>query len=51
MCSDAADLATGISIGGLKVITQLILNFLHERAWSRIQGGFEKNPAVRGTGH
>jgi len=49
MCSDAGVLATGISIGGLRVITQLILYFFHERASSRIQDWIEKNPAVRGT--
>jgi uncharacterized membrane protein len=36
------DLATAVSIGGLEVITKLILYFFHERAWSRIQYGIEK---------
>lgn len=35
MCSGAANLATGILIGGLEVITQMILYFFHERPWSR----------------
>ncbi len=33
------NLATAVSIGGLEVITKLILYFCHERAWSRIQYG------------
>ena len=49
MCSDAANLATGISIGGLEVITQMTLYFFHEHAWSRFECGIEKNPAVRDT--
>jgi transketolase C-terminal domain/subunit len=49
MRSDAGDLAIGISIGGLKVITQLNFSFFQQRAWSRIQSGIEKNPAVRDT--
>ncbi len=32
-------LGTAISIGGLEVITKLILYFFHERAWSRFQYG------------
>ena len=43
------NLATAISIGGLEVITKLILYFFHERAWSRVQYGIEKNPAALGT--
>jgi uncharacterized membrane protein len=43
------NLATAISIGGLEIITKLILYFFHERAWSRVQYGIEKNPAVLGT--
>ena len=33
------NLATAVSIGGLEVVTKLILYFCHERAWSRIQYG------------
>ena len=33
------NLATAVSIGGLEVITKLILYFYHERAWSRVQYG------------
>ena len=38
------NLATAISIGGLEVITKLILYFGHERVWSRIQYGIAKKP-------
>ena len=43
------NLATAISIGGLEVITKLILYFLHERAWSRIQYGIGKDSEVLST--
>lgn len=43
------NLATAISIGGLEVITKLILYFFHERAWLRVQYGIERNPAVLGA--
>lgn len=36
------NLATAISIGGLEVITKLILYFFHERVWSRLQYGIKK---------
>ena len=36
------NLATAISIGGLEVITKLILYFCHERAWSHLRYGIEK---------
>ena len=38
------NLATAVSIGGLEVITKLILYFFHERAWSRIQYGIGTVP-------
>ena len=41
-------LATAISIGGLEVITKLILYFFHERACSRIQYGIGKDFVVSG---
>jgi uncharacterized membrane protein len=43
------NLATAISIGGLEVITKLILYFFHEHAWSRIQYGIEKGSEPFGT--
>lgn len=33
------NLGTAVSIGGLEIITKLILYFFHERVWSRIQYG------------
>jgi len=33
------NIGTAVSIGGLEVITKLILYFFHERMWSRIQYG------------
>lgn len=36
------NLGTAASIGGLEVITKLILYFLHERVWSRIQYGISQ---------
>ena len=37
-------IATAISIGGLEVITKLILYFFHERIWSNIQFGIIHQP-------
>lgn len=45
------NLATAISIGGLEVITKLILYFFHERAWSQIQCGIGNEPSAVGTRH
>lgn len=39
------NIGTALSIGGLEVITKLILYFFHERAWSRIQYGIETTSA------
>ncbi|MFT5869838.1 MAG: putative membrane protein [Paracoccaceae bacterium] len=36
------DFATAVSIGGLEVITKLVLYFFHERVWSRVQFGIKK---------
>ena len=33
------NLGTAISIGGLEVITKLVLYYFHERAWARVQWG------------
>ena len=33
------NIATAVSIGGLEIVTKLILYFFHERVWSRIQFG------------
>lgn len=33
------NIATAVSIGGLEVITKLLLYYVHERAWSRISWG------------
>lgn len=33
------NLATALSIGGLEVITKLVLYYFHERAWNRIHWG------------
>jgi uncharacterized membrane protein len=38
------NLGAAISIGGLEVITKLILYFFHERVWSRVQYGTGKVP-------
>lgn len=38
------NLGTAVSIGGLEVITKLILYFFHERVWSRIQYGIGTEP-------
>lgn len=35
------NIATAISIGGLEVITKLILYFIHERVWSTLPFGIE----------
>lgn len=36
--------ATAVSIGGIEVITKLVLYFLHERAWSKIRWGIVQTP-------
>ncbi len=36
------NLKTAVSIGGLEVVTKLILYFLHERVWSRTQYGISQ---------
>lgn len=41
------NIATALSIGGLEVITKLILYFLHERAWSYVSFGMSAD--VSGT--
>ena len=33
-----------ISIGGVEVITKMVLYYLHERAWNKIHIGREKGP-------
>ena len=36
--------ATAVSIGGIEIITKLVLYFFHERAWSRIRWGILQTP-------
>lgn len=36
------DTIKGVKIGGLEVITKMILYFLHERVWYRINFGLDK---------
>ena len=36
--------ATAVSIGGIEIITKLVLYFFHERAWSRIRWGILHTP-------
>lgn len=36
-------IGTAISIGGLEIITKLVLYFFHERAWTKISFGIEMN--------
>lgn len=36
------NIGTAISIGGLEVITKLVLYFLHERLWLRLKYGLEQ---------
>jgi uncharacterized membrane protein len=36
------DPITGVKIGGLEVITKMILYYFHERAWMRVPLGLEK---------
>jgi uncharacterized membrane protein len=43
------NLATAVSIGGLEVVTKLILYFFHERAWSRIQYRIENGTDLTGV--
>lgn len=33
------NIATAVSIGGIEIITKLVLYFLHERAWARVKWG------------
>ena len=43
------NIATAISIGGLEVITKLVLYFFHERIWSNIGFGIVTQPEVAPT--
>lgn len=43
------NLAIAVSIGGLEVISKLILYFFHERVWSRIQYGIVKESEALGS--
>lgn len=36
------DPITGVKIGGLEVITKMILYYFHERTWMRVPLGLEK---------
>lgn len=38
------NIGTAISIGGLEVITKLVLYFFHERAWAALPYGIDHNP-------
>ncbi|WP_209349291.1 DUF2061 domain-containing protein [Pontixanthobacter sp. CEM42] len=40
------NIATAVSIGGLEVITKLVLYFFHERIWSNIQFGIVHQPVA-----
>tara|TARA_B100001778_G_C18438059_1_gene561064 strand:+ start:325 stop:531 length:207 start_codon:yes stop_codon:yes gene_type:complete len=35
------DLAIGLSIAGIEVITKMVLYYLHERGWSTLEWGLE----------
>lgn len=35
------ELSTAISVGGVELITKMVLYFLHERAWNTIKWGNE----------
>jgi len=35
------DLAIGLSIAGIEVITKIVLYYLHERGWSTLEWGLE----------
>ena len=35
------ELSTAISVGGVELITKMVLYFLHERAWNNIKWGNE----------
>ena len=37
------NLSSGIKIGGLEIITKMILYYLHEKLWYRINYGLDKN--------
>jgi len=36
------NIATAVSIGGLEILTKLVLYFIHERVWARLPFGIEK---------
>jgi len=38
----SGDPMTGLKIGGVEVVTKMILYYLHERAWYRINFGLDK---------
>ena len=40
------NIGTAVSIGGLEVITKLVLYFVHERVWSNISFGIVQRPSV-----
>ena len=37
------DVSVGFKIGGLEIITKMILYFIHEKIWYRINFGLDKN--------
>ena len=39
--------ATAVSIGGIEIITKLVLYFFHERAWAKVGWGILQPPASR----
>lgn len=41
------NVATAVSIGGIEIITKLVLYFFHERAWSRIHWGIVQEPGEK----
>jgi len=37
-------LAMAASIGGIEVVTKMILYYFHERTWNKLSFGIEKDP-------
>ena len=39
----SGDLTVGLTIGSFEVVTKMVLYFLHERAWYKIDFGLERD--------
>ena len=39
----SGDLTVGLTIGSFEVVTKMVLYFLHERAWYKIDFGIERD--------